>query len=132
MNLTIAKGDFKIEVDYIDKKDFKEVLISAFNYIEKGSFIDKYESFQATNKVEEPKEKKVKNFTPEVNGIKDYGNGKLGYKCAYRCGCGHKGVRHIVGDEEHVHCHECNEKLLVSPATLNDAHDEEFNYFVAY
>lgn len=129
MNLEIEVPGLKLKLEYIDKKQMDRTILAVLNFAKGGSFEEVY---QATNKVEEPQEKKPKNYTPHVNGIKTYSNGKVAYKCSYNCGCGNRGERFIAGDEEHVHCHECNGKLMVSPSTLNDAHDEDYNYFLAY
>ena len=129
MNLEIEIPGLKIKLEYAEKQHVDRLINSVMNYAQGGSFTDVYDVAQQFVK---KKREGPKNFTPEVNGIKTYDNGKVTYKCKYNCGCGHDGVRYIIGDEEHVHCHDCNEKLKVSPATLNDAYDEDFNYYLAY
>ena len=133
MNVEITVKGITIKVQSTDRKHVDNLILAAINFENGGKFEDVYEvKKKAEQKVVSDEPKKPKNFTPEINGVKDYGNGRLGYRCFYRCPCGHKGVRYPTEDENHVHCHECNEKLNMTSATQDEAHDKDYNYFVAY
>lgn len=108
-----------------DKKDDGEAeLLKAVKYINRIMKI-KYQKKTESNKVSD-------NYIPVVNGIRKIHNIET-YQCAYLCpNCGHDGRRFINGDINVIFCHRCNEGMNVYPATDNDAHDENFNYFVAY
>lgn len=62
---------------------------------------------------------------------------KLHYRTKYWCDCGNEGKRYIPKDTKFVYCHECNQKLLVEPATLefNDnglpERDQWGNFYIA-
>ena len=71
------------------------------------------------------------NFVPVVDGIREVNGTKL-YQTKYKCECGNEGVRYVKEDAESTTCHKCKKELEIYPATENDAHDEEFNYFTAY
>jgi len=132
MNLEIEIPGLKIKLEFAEKKQVDRTLLAVMHYVQGGRFEDVYDVSQTYVEKVTPNARQLKNDTLVVDGVKDYGNGKLGYKCSYRCGCGHTGVRYPTEKEEYVHCHKCNEKLPISPATLNEAHDEEHFYFVAY
>ena len=71
------------------------------------------------------------NFVPAVNGVRVV-NGVTLYQTKYKCECGNEGVRYVKEDAETTTCHKCGKELQLYPASLNDAHDEEYNYFTAY
>ena len=132
MNVEIKINDLHIKLEYADKKQVDRLILAAIHHAQGGKFEDVYDVSQTYVKKTTPNARAVKKAVPEINGVKDYGNGKKGYKCAYRCTCGHKGVRYPCDKEEYVHCHKCNEKLSIMPSTPNEAHDEEYFYFCAY
>ena len=132
MNLEIEVEGLKIKLEFAEKKQVDRTLLAVMHYVQGGRFEDVYDVSQTYVEKTTPNARAVKKATQEVDGIKDYGNGKLGYKCSYRCGCGHTGVRYPTEKEEYVHCHKCNEKLNMMASTADELHDEEFNYFIAY
>ena len=129
MNLEIEVPGLRIKLEYAEKQQVDRLINSVMNYTQGGSFTDVYDVAQQFVK---KKKEGPKNFIPEVNGVKDYGDGKLGYRTPYSCICGHKGIRYPTLEETFVHCHSCNTKLDMVPASKNDAHDKDFNYFLAY
>lgn len=64
------------------------------------------------------------------------GSNKL-YQASYHCDCGHSGKRFIPETNYYLKCHNCNDKLLVEPATLEQDEngipkpDVEGNFFIA-
>ena len=76
-------------------------------------------------------DKKITNFVEPVNGVRVVNGTKL-YKCAYKCECGDIGRRYVKEDDRTTSCHKCKKELTIYPSTKNDAHDEQFNYFIAY
>lgn len=133
MNVEITVKGITIKVQSTDRKHVDNLILAAIHFENGGKFEDVYEvKKKAEQKVISDEPKKPKNFTPEINGVKDYGNGKVTYKCGYTCMCNHTGVRYIEGHEEFVHCHRCNEKMNVMAASPNELHDKDFYYFLAY
>lgn len=128
MNVEIEINDLKIKVQYTDKKHVDKLILAAVNYMNGGSFEEVY-SF-----VEKPKEqpKKEKKFIPEVDGVKTFKDGSQGFKTKYFCTCGHDGIKYAQLDDDYITCHSCNTKLNLSPVASDEAHDEDFNYFLAY
>lgn len=59
------------------------------------------------------------------------------YQTKYWCDCGNTGKRYVPKDSKYVHCHECNQKLIIEPATLKkDEHglperDQWGNFYIA-
>ena len=132
MNVEVEALGFKVKLEYADKKQVDRLIVAMAKYAEGGSFTDHYDVAQSYVQMENkpPSKRRV---TEEVDGVKHFPDGKVKYKCSYNCSsCNNKGVRWIEGSEDSVHCHNCNESLIVGPSTLNDAHDEDFNYFIAY
>lgn len=136
MNVEIEVDGLKIKVQNTTKEHANNLLLTAIQFVHGKEFKPPYDlatqeiipdDIHKINEIEKDR-RKVK----AVNGIKNYGNGELAYQCSYRCECGYVGYRYIKGVEEHVNCHKCNAKLKVTESTPNDAHDEEFNYFLAY
>ena len=145
MNVEIEVEGLRIKVQNTTKDHANNLLLAAIQFVHGKEFKLPYDlgqvipitpatveeiipdDMEKINPIEKDR-KKVK----AVEGVKDYGNGELAYQCFYRCGCGYKGYRYIKGYEEAVHCHKCNEKLAVTEATPNEAHDEEFNYYLAF
>ena len=81
---------------------------------------------------DKPIKKYARNYITPIEGVRTHNNGLKEYKCAYKCNCGNEGVRYIDINADRTACHKCKCELDVYPATINDAHDEDFNYFVAY
>lgn len=136
MNVEIEVQGLKIKVQNTTKEHANNLLLAAIQFAHGKEFKLPYdlgteeiipENITKTNDIEKDR-RKVK----AVNGIKDYGNGELAYQCHYKCGCSYSGYRYIKGIEEHVYCHKCNSKLKVTESTLNNAHDSDFNYYLAY
>lgn len=71
------------------------------------------------------------NFIPVVNGVREVNGTKL-YQTKYKCECGNEGVRYVEEFAESTTCHKCEKELMLYPATENEAHDEDFNYFTTY
>ena len=69
-----------------------------------------------------------------IFGTKEFEDGQIKYQCKYWCDCGHTGKRWVNDNAQHVHCHECNSKLIVEPATPDFREDvlpvqDNFNNF---
>lgn len=67
-------------------------------------------------------------------GTKEFENGQIKYQCKYWCDCGHTGKRWVSRDAVYAHCHDCNSKLIVEPATPEFREDglpiqDSFNNF---
>lgn len=132
MNLEIEVPGLKIKLEYAEKKHIDRTISAVMHYVQGGKFTDVYDVAQNYVEMENLKPSK-RRVTQEVDGVKTYPDGKTKYKCSYNCSsCNHKGVRWILTLEDPVHCHNCNQKLKVDTSTPNDAHDEEFNYYLAY
>lgn len=71
------------------------------------------------------------------SNIREIGDGIKLYQTHYTCDCGHTGYRFIRETNDYTKCHECGEKLLVEPATLEDDADGipmpdlDGNFFIA-
>lgn len=71
------------------------------------------------------------------SNIREIGDGIKLYQTHYTCDCGHTGYRFIRETNDYTKCHECGEKLLVEPATLEDdvdgipMPDLDGNFFIA-
>lgn len=139
MHLKIKKGDFEIEALNVDSETFERVLVSVMNHIEGKSFSNTYGSVKKRQQgiEEQPVVKSSKegkgNYIKPIDGVRTFPDGRQEYQCSYKCTCGHSGIRYIADDDisGKTKCHKCNTELAVIPATLNDAHDEDFNYFLA-
>ena len=97
---------------------------------EKQLVIDVFEALKKYGKKTDSK-KKPKNFAKSINGVKVI-NGINHYKTKYKCDCGYSGNRYVTEEAEKTSCHKCNNDLYLAPAHENEAHDEDFNYFIAY
>ncbi|WP_342557333.1 hypothetical protein [Lysinibacillus sp. FSL P4-0201] len=67
-------------------------------------------------------------------GTKEFEDGQIKYQCKYWCDCGHTGKRWVSRSAVYAHCHECNSKLIVEPATPEFREDglpvqDSFNNF---
>lgn len=67
-------------------------------------------------------------------GTKEFEDGQIKYQCKYWCDCGHTGKRWVSRSAVYAHCHECNSKLIVEPATPEFREDglpvqDNFNNF---
>ena len=139
MNVEITVKGITIKVQSTDRKHADKLILAAIDYENgldfKESYLNGLEANYDRPKVKgETKQqtKNLRNFVPEVNGVKTYANGAMQYKCSYYCGCGNKGVRWLDGDEKTVKCHECKTALNVTAAHPSEAHDHEYFYFTAY
>jgi len=135
MNVEIEVEGLKIKVHNTTKDHVNNLLLAAIQFVNGKEFKLPYD-LQTTEIIPDDMNKinpieKDRTKVKAIQGVKDYGNGELAYQCFYRCGCGYKGYRYIKGFEESVRCHKCNEKLAVTESTPNEAHDEEFNYYIA-
>lgn len=71
------------------------------------------------------------------SNIRETEDGTKLYQTHYTCDCGHTGKRFIRESNDYTKCHECGEKLLVEPATLEDDADGipmpdlDGNFFIA-
>jgi len=132
MNLEIEIPGLKLKLEFAEKKQVDRAINAVMHYAQGGKFTDVYDVAQNYVEMENLKPSK-RRVTQEVNGVKTYPDGSVKYKCSYNCSsCNHKGVRWIEALGDSVHCHNCNQKLKVDTSTPNDAHDEEFNYYLAY
>ena len=148
MNLSFKTKDFELELTYSEGEQVETTLITLMTCLTGSTFIETYK--QVSNYLEERKdahkaksdelerirlerkaEKAKAKEIEAVNGVKTYENGKKAYKCSYFCTCGHKGVRYVHEDATSTYCHSCNSELTLTPSTLNEAHDQDFNYFLA-
>jgi len=74
-------------------------------------------------------------MTPHNIRVTDDGT-KL-YQTHYTCDCGHTGKRYIRETNNYTKCHNCGDKLLIEPATLEDDvngilnPDIDGNFFIA-
>ena len=128
MNLKLEYNGLKLEIVNGDIEQVAKTIVSTFAFFESGSFVETYQNIS----VERRPVKSARNFVEPINGVRTHENGTKEYKCSYSCTCGHKGVRYIHEDANKTTCHKCKSELDVVPATENDAHDEDFNYFLAY
>ena len=126
MNLKVEMNGIKLEIQNGDLNRVEKTLIALFAFAEGGSFVDSYGSVE-----EERPVNSKRNHVPTVNGIKMFGD-DTHYQCAYSCSCGHTGNRFIKEDATVTNCHKCNTALQIVPSTDDAAHDEQFNYFIAY
>ena len=129
MNLRIKTDEFEIEIVNTDLTRFEKILLATFAHMEGQSFNEVY-----TNTIVDvpPTFSKKANYVEAINGVRSHPNGIKEYKCLYNCSCGNTGYRYVNEDAAITTCHKCKTVLYVQPATKNDAHDEDFNYFVAY
>ena len=51
--------------------------------------------------------------------LRELEDGQKLYQTGYWCSCGHEGKRFIPATNYYTKCHQCGEKLLVEPATLD-------------
>lgn len=71
------------------------------------------------------------------HNIKEIDNGILLYQTHYTCDCGHEGKRFIRNTNDYTKCHDCGEKLVIEPATLEydekgiPVPDSFGNFFIA-
>lgn len=122
--IEFCRGNVLKYITRFDKKNGEVDLLKAQTYINRMLAI-KYNKMTESTKV-------TSNFAPVVNGVREVNDTKL-YQCSYRCpNCNDVGRRYVKEDAETTTCHKCNEELTIYPATDDDAHDDEFNYFVAY
>lgn len=127
MNLKVDINGIKLEIQNGDLNRVEKTLLALFAHVEGGSFC---ETYNATHSEERPVGSH-RNYVETVDGVKELNGTKL-YQCAYRCSCGNSGKRFVKEDATTTTCHKCNSELSVVPSTDDDAHDEEFNYFIAY
>lgn len=127
MNLKVDINGIKLEIQNGDLNRVEKTLLALFAHVEGGSFC---ETYNATESEERPV-KSFRNHVPTVEGVKIFGDDKL-YQCAYSCSCGNQGRRYIKEDANTTTCHKCNSVMNVVPSTDDAAHDDEFNYFIAY
>lgn len=121
--IEFCRGNVFKYITRFDKKNGEVDLLKAITYINRMLAM-KYNKMTKSTKT-------PSNYAPVVNGVREIKGTKL-YQCAYRCTCGNKGKRFVDENATVTTCHKCEQTLSVVPATENDAHDEEFNYFVAY
>ena len=139
MNVEITVKGITIKVQSTDRKHVDKLILAAIDYENGLDFKESYLNGLEVN-YERPKvkgetkqqTKNLRNFVPEVDGVKTYKNGEVEYKCSYYCECGNNGTRWLKGDEKKVKCHECKTELGVMAASPTELHDEEFSYFTAY
>ena len=129
MNLEIEVPGLRIKLEYTDKKHVDRTVLAVMQYVQGKSFNDVYDVAQTY--VEKTTPNTPKKFVAEVNGIKHYPSGEKGYKCSYSCTCGNKGIRYVKEDANETECHKCKTKLTLMPAHENEAHDDDYNYFLA-
>lgn len=71
------------------------------------------------------------------SNVRESEDGQKLYQTGYWCNCGHEGKRYIPETNDYTKCHQCGEKLLVEPATLDDDEygipvaDKDGNFFIA-
>lgn len=121
--IEFCRGNVLKYITRFDKKNGEVDLLKAQTYINRMLAI-KYNKTTESTKV-------AGNFEPVVNGIREVNGVKL-YRCSYQCECGDIGRRYVKEDAETTNCHKCNKEMKLYPATDNEAHDENFNYFRAY
>ena len=146
MNLKLKTNEFEIELTHADHKHIEPALLAIMSALNGPNFIETYYQVQKDveelkalkqankclkNDVEKNDNKTVKNYIEPVDGVRTHENGVKEYKCSYSCTCGHSGVRYVHEDAETTTCHKCKTELTLMAATLNDAHDKDFNYFLA-
>ena len=134
MNLEIEIPGLRIKLEYADKKQIDRTVNAVMNYVQGGKFTDVYDVAQNYVKMTDLKPSKSR-VTPEVDGVKNYPDGKTKYKCFYSCGCNHTGIRWVEKTETVTYCHDCNGELLISPVLDEKgepSHDKDFNYYMAY
>ena len=142
MNLTLKTTEFELELTYAEQEHIEPTLLAIMATLKGASFLETY--YQVQKDIEERKTAEkvdngvkncdrngVKNYIEPVEGVRTHENGVKEYKCSYSCTCGNKGIRYIHEDSDTTTCHKCKGELSVFPSTQNDAHDEEFNYFLA-
>jgi hypothetical protein len=116
MELKIKTEQFELFINNADKQTLTAIFDFMKNAVLPKPFFEKYN----------------KNYIEPVNGIRTHENGTKEYKCSYKCKCGKEGVRYVHEDADRTACHRCKSELTIYPSSMNDAHDDEFNYFVAY
>ena len=130
MNLRIKANEFEIEINNIDAIRFEKTLLATFAILDGGEkFI---ETYKTTTVDPTTMNSKAKHYIEAVDGVRHHPNGIKEYKCKYNCSCGHQGHRFVHEDAETTTCHKCKATLFIQPSTANEAHDEDYNYFVAY
>ena len=135
-HLKIEKGELKIEVLNVRESVVKKMLVSIFEHIEGGSFVEKFETFtdifedRPNEVIEGEKKEQHKVFIKPVDGIRTLEDGTKEYKTFYSCSCGHTGTRYIEDYEEVTSCHKCKTKMNVTK--IEGGPDKDFNYFIAY
>lgn len=127
MNLKVKTQNIELEITNGDVNRVERALVAIFQYLEGGSFAETFETTEAELRPVNSK----RNFTPTIDGIKEF-NGEKHYQCSYHCPCGDRGVRFLKEDASVTTCHKCKTTLNVIPASENEAHDKDFNYFIAY
>ena len=71
------------------------------------------------------------------SNIRETEDGTKLYQTHYTCDCGHTGKRFIRETNDYTKCHECGDKLLIEPATLEEDKDGipmpdiDGNFFIA-
>lgn len=108
-----------------DQKNGVEDLEKAITYIDRLIELEGHKSSKQAKRIN-------KNYIVPVEGVRKHTNGLKEYRCAYTCGCGNEGIRYIHIDADRTSCHKCKSELTVHPSTENEAHDQDFNYFIAY
>ena len=137
MNIEIKVDGLEIKVQNITKDHANNLVLAAIQFVKGKEFRSSNletkdseiipENIHELNAIE-----KDKHNAKEHRGLKVLPDGTTNHRCAYKCPCGKHGRRYIKDMDSPVHCHQCNMKLEVQPSTLNDACDEEENYFLAY
>ena len=133
MDLRIKVKDFELDIKNVDVIRFEKTLHAIFAYLDGGKspFTETYRNTFVDERVINGKNRKTSYVEP-IDGVRTYVNGTKEYKCSYNCTCGNRGIRYIHIGAPITTCHKCKGQLTVFPAAENEAHDEEFNYFVAY
>lgn len=88
--------------------------------------------------VEKPQAVETENKDHWITGIQIGTAGEKRYRTYYWCDCGNKGKRYIEVGTDQIHCHNCNKKIWVDPATLETDPDTNLpvrdafgNFFIA-
>lgn len=127
MNLKIDKSGFKLEIQNGDGFLVERCMVAAFAFLEGESFVAKYESLP----VKDNSKEQSNAFQAAIKGIKIF-NGVNHYQCSYKCLCGNGGKRFVKKDAADTTCHSCGALLNIVPAVEGKAHDDDYNYYIAY
>ena len=127
MNLKFKNKDMELELTNSTPEVIQKTLLALMESMDNLKFKESFGEII----VKEKKKRMFSNHVSTVEGKKEL-NGVTLYQCAYHCSCGNQGKRFVKEDASVTTCHKCSATMPLQPAATNEAHDEEYNYFIAY